>query len=393
MNKFLCIKKKRIIFLTAYVLYFTGLIIEHTAALYSSEMKKFVSMISIGCLMFNYLNKPPALKILKKKFGMCIFLLAVSISAVVSKDFFILFLVLFGVNMSSDEEVINDIFKISVILTVFISILTVVLCLRGIIPNLNSARTLGSEERWTYGFEHSQILSLMFLYAVLYYYTYKQKVSIGSFLLFQTIGWCLTDFFDARNAIYSLEIFFIVYFLWKVKTYMLKKTRICASKTIYFIAQHSFGAASAASLLLLFLYMKGNKLVRNIDIILTGRIRYPLKTFSVHPIKLIRIMTFEEYRSLLQSTMDNGYYYIAFRYGIIYLIILSVISWFIIKHFSSRNNIYGSISIITIAISCSIANGFTGCYFYPFWMVAIYEIKKYVKGNMVHRGCKTIRSI
>lgn len=377
MGKTICISKKRMLFLLAYALYFSGLIIDHTVALYSSEIKRFVSVIAICCLIPVCMKKRMDFMILKRKIWIYLILLAVTVLAVLSNDLFLLFLILLGISIPVDcEGVIKSIYKISIKLTIFISTLIVILCLADVIPNLSSIRSIGMNDRWAYGFDHSQTLSLLFLYVVLYYYTYKQKVSINDFILFQLIGWFLAFFFDTRNGLYSLEIFYFIYASFKMLCFTFQRNNKLIHKILYFISCRIIGIIAILSFVVLWFYTRGNALIIKMDSILTGRISLPLRTFSTHPIKWINIMSFNEYRSALESTMDNGYYYIAFRYGILYLILLCIISRFITKFFRLQNNIFGAISFITIAISCAVANGFPGCYFYPFWIVAIYEVKR-----------------
>lgn len=391
MCKILNVKKKSFLFLTAYAIYFSGLIIEHTTAIYSSFIKSMTSAIAIICLLFNYLKRQPSYQILKKKFFGCFILAFVTLLALLAKDFFVLVLILFVMNLpDNDDELLKNIFMISIILTVLICVTTLLLCQMKWIPNVNSARSIGAEDRWAYGFEHSQTLPLMFLYINLYYYTYKQKISTISVIVFLTTGCFLAMFFDARNGLYSLVIFYTIYFLWKFFHTVSKNFKTLVSKAVFWGSHYSCIIVAIASFLLLWLYKSGNRAAIYADHLLTGRISFPLKTFSVYPIKLINVMTFKEYRAALQSTMDSGYYYMAFRYGIIYVILLCIISYLIAKYFYTKNNICGAVSLITIAVSCAIANGFMGCYFYPFWMIAIYGIKT---SDYSEHLCKQIRKI
>ena len=148
---------------------------------------------------------------------------------------------------------------------------------------------------------------------------------------------------------------------------------------MYKFAGYSFTVFAGVSVLLMFLYVRGNSVASVVDKALTGRVSLALRTFSVYPIKIINIMSFDEYRSTLQSTIDNGYYYIVYRYGYVYLFLLLIVGRLVVSYFKSAKNDLGVVTIITISVSCAIANGFASCYFFPFWVLAFFELNRRIK--------------
>lgn len=385
------IKKNHLLLMAAYFFYYSGLLIQHTAALHVSIIKNVLSVMTIICLLFDYLGSKKKTAIREKKIWVYVLLLIIAVSAVLSRDFFIQVLLLFALNISKLEKYeIIIMFRISIFLTFIITVLTVGFCFVGIIPNISSARLYGSAERWAYGFEHSQTISLFFLYGVLYFYIIRRKVSIMDFIFFQLCAFLITKIFDARNGFYSLEVFFLIYFIWAIFKIMFKKSLYKISDLLFVVARGSIGICAVLSLCFLRLYTRGDRVANIIDSFLTGRISMAFRTFSIYPLKLFNIMTYSEYRESLQSTMDNGYYYFAFRYGLICLFLLEIIAWHAAKFFQSENNECGLIALITIAISCAIANGFVSCYLFPFWIAAFYELQL---GKKVSNGKGEIKKI
>lgn len=365
------------LFFAAYVFYYSGLIVQHTAAPFASIAKSLFSILAVLILGLHVITNED-FKIKKRKIFTYIILLFVAVCAVLAKDLFVLVLLLFALASKrlSDKDM-DKLFKDSILLMTIITFITVLLCLLGFIPNLISTRVYGSEPRWSYGFEHSQTISLLYLYAVLYYYILKQKVNFISFMVVQVTAIFMAYFFDARNGLYSIEVFFFLWGFYSLFKKIFKKRII--TDIVYRYGGYSFTVFASISFLLIFLYIRGNAIASLIDHALTGRVSLALRTFSVYPIKIINIMSFDEYKSTLQSTIDNGYYYIAYRYGYVYLLLLLIVGWLVVSYFKRVKNDLGAMAIITISVSCAIANGFASCYFFPFWVVAFYELNRRIR--------------
>lgn len=374
------LKKRNLLYLTAYTAYFSGLVIERTSAAYAPDIKSALVLIAGICLIYNYLkNGFIRLKSNQKKLGVLLLVIVVFLLALVSRDFFILMLILFGINSGNlNDDIIDGIFKWSIMLSIGIAVCAICACILGIIPNINTPRTYGASSRLSWGFEHSQTFSLLMLYVVLYYYVYKRKLTLLNFCFVQIITIVIAIFFDAKNALYSTEIFYMFLFIWKLTGLFSKKLKRNASIFVGMISIISMGLIGTLSILLLILYKNGNSLALTLDTFFTGRISLALRTFSINPFVFIKVMTFEEYRSMLVSTMDNGFYYILMRYGVFYLIILVIVSGIVGSYFKKRNNLYGCIALIAIAISCSISNAIVGFYFFPFWIIGMNEIHNWI---------------
>ena len=91
-------------------------------------------------------------------------------------------------------------------------------------------------------------------------------------------------------------------------------------------------------------------------------------------IKAINIITYEEFSNRLITALDHSYYYILLRYGYVMMILVVIAIYFISNYYYRQDNIYGCLAVIVISVSLIVTNTLTGCYFLPFWVVALREL-------------------
>ena len=355
-------------FYLAYIMYYSGLIIQHTTFVYTHVLKTVCSLLTLVLLAIEILSHNKFFYVKKKRFGIFLIGCIVLILSMMAKDIFLIVLLAFALSIKTKKKIdINKLLRLSIKITIIIIIITVFFCIVGVIPNIVTARDYGQSGRYGYGFEHSQTISLLYTYAVLYYYIIEKKITWKSFLVNQLISFILFLIFDARNARYSIELLYLLYIVYAA---MNKINKNSINILVYYASSISTILVTFVSFALMYLYTRGNTFARYIDLLLTRRISLPLKTFNLSSIKIIKIMSYSNYQNALQSTMDNGYYYIVFRYGLIYICFLWISSWYVSMEFKTQKNVIGALCFMTIAVSGAIANPFATCFFFPFWIIA-----------------------
>lgn len=371
----IALPKKNIYFLLAYSIYYFGMVFSMTSAPGAMLIKYAAILSSAVILGLRFLFLVRTGGGLKKGMLLLTILLLLIVSiAVISKDFFVLMIVLLGVNTAFlDRSTLKGVLKLSIFISALVSIVAIIACYAGLIPNINTPRGYNTAPRYAWGFTHSQVFSLILLYAILCYYALRKKVRLLDFVVFQGLTLVVAKVFDAKNALIAMEIFYMVYFGGLIiRTIFLRKVGN-SRRPLEVAAYWSAFLMSLISVILLVLYDRGNSFAMAADQFLTQRIRLSHMTFSVTPVKLLSIMSFDEYSAMIKATVDNGFYYLILRYGVLYLLLFCGVFACIGRYYSKENNMAGCAAIIAIAASIFISNSITNCYFTPFWVVGLYE--------------------
>lgn len=365
------------LFYIAYGLYYISVIIDRS--LVNHSIKVFFSSLSILILIIKLCITCSNLKkITIDNIAITFVIISVASLAVVSKDYFLLTMITFALCINRDLSV-DKILKITILLLIVISSVIVILSIIGLIPNISTPRSFGSQDRFAYGFEHSQSVSLFSIYIFFCYHSLVKKITIPSILLFTSFFAFLYLIFDSRNGLYSILLFYVF-----MISFIVFRNIFCAN-TINCICNLSYLIVITfivCNIILLFLYQADSNFALLIDKVVTGRISLPLKTLKFNEPHLINIMSFSDYRACLRSTMDNGYYYVLTRYGYTYLLILLYLIFKILNFFKCSNNYIGCISVVCLVVSISLANTFS--LFLPFFIISFYGIRyKYNKNDSV----------
>ncbi|ORU01439.1 oligosaccharide repeat unit polymerase Wzy [Anaerovibrio sp. JC8] len=356
------------VFCYACEIYYTSLLIAVSALPYSELIKKIgmlVSFVIFLCLIIRNISSPAKIK--EKGIITFVVLVVLLLASVLSNDYVLLMLVTIGfASVGIDDKYIDEIMLMCIKITVVTSVLLVLGCAVGVVPNVDTPRSWGGDSRLAWGFNHSQNLPLLSYYAILYYFCVKGKVRvvecIGSLLL-MTVMWRI---FDAHNALFSILFFIVLIAIYK-NTRKIKKD----IKWPYKLCTIIPAMMTLFTFITIYLYERGEQLAILLDLLFTARIRTALLNIQKMPIKFINFVSYDEYENQLANTVDNGYLYIVLRYGIVFVLLVCVLFYMVAKHYNVRQNPVACLAVISAGVSSYISNAFVGCLFLPFWIIAV----------------------
>ena len=191
----------------------------------------------------------------------------------------------------------------------------------------------------------------------------------------------LARFFDARNAMYSSVLFFTMLIL-----YMFLKKLIKRDIKVFLLSSVIPLIMTAFTFVTVYFYNKGVSAYILLDNKLSSRIRLSSMNLQALPIKILNFVSYSEYESKLANTVDNGYLYIVLRYGIVFVFVVLVLFINASKCFKEKRSEYGSLALVAAGISAFVGNPFTGCYFFPFIVIALSNL-------FSQRRCNCLSSI
>lgn len=395
MNKKL--KKTEIFFIFYYVLFLTSLFIEDISFKnFNSKtliliMKAFVALLLIFVAL---------IRTWKKDFFFR-FLIGVIIGIILllfSGDFFWLIVILMGfVSSNVDEKLF---FKVSFYTILILCIMVILGFIVGLLPDVITYRTdFSIENRHSFGFIHSSILSLCIFYLMIYYINFRENERKNIvLLLFLLINITLYKFCGSKNAFFATIILSITVFALKKE-----KIRKHSDTIIHFVSKHAILIFSIISFLPGYLRYKG--LLMDIwyrfDLLFTNRSLLAASAINAYGVHVLNRIKYSDYMSTLVDVdsyrwngivLDNGYLYILVRYGIIVLILL----WFIFRalYYYKNDSILDCAIIIILALVNMTDNDLLSYGFLPFMLLGIRNLwdknigkeKKYLKFKGVWRS-------
>lgn len=332
-------KISNFLFLISYVLFVFSLFnrdVSDINVFYSFTIfAKYISLVLllIGILLGTYTRK----EILRFIFLLCIDLILLIKSGVLV--FIIISLFAFHSTKIKDDKII----KLAYYTLLIFTAITFLLLSLGIFKDGLTSRWVGDSARHTLGFYHSNVLPLIYSYLVGYGLSsgiYKKNhymfLIIMNFMIYYLCG--------SRNVLVATLIligskWFVDSFLQKSKFKKIINNILCvfAKIIIPFLSMIS---------LIVPLLMDHIVFFQKLDFILSYRFTAIYKIIQTGGIHLITQMTNEMYFDN-KIVIDNGYAFLAIRYGIVMLIFLSVITYCIANKY--RDNTFVLILIIIVA--------------------------------------------
>ena len=366
------------LFIIAYCIYYSGMVIAQTSFPLSDTIKKVCILISLTIFFLSIVSRGEKYLFIKKKgFLLFIFIITILIISFASKDYFIFMLIIMGMSVPNyDEEYVKKIFMLSILITIVVSACAIIACALGMIPNVNTPRGWNAPVRLAWGFGHSQMLSLLTFYSLMYYYATKKIVRKRDMFFGILLLGTISKIFDARNSLYALIFFYLLCGVSNILKRINGNSFAGLNKLFVVMAKICPIVMVCITFALENLYAHKNKIALQINDLLSNRLRSTHWNLETVPIKLFRAVSYDEYEAMLRTAVDNGYLYIILRYGLIYLIFLFAVFWLMIRFYKENNNVVGCIALLSIAISIYVSNSITNCYFIPFWLISLTMIKK-----------------
>lgn len=369
-------KTNLFLFYTAFGLFYAGVIFEHTA-LYNSMNIKYACyclacmFLAHCCIVHSRFGVTRTRSI--KQYIALIITVVIFLLIIKTHDVYLFFIFLYGrIACEFDDKEINKLIKIAMYICCGFVIIIPILCICGLIPNLNSIRGIGESSRLAYGFNHSQVLPIISVYIVFMMYTIRKKVTLLNFGAVQLISIIIYMIFDSRNAILSIELFYLVYIFCCLITHKSKKRK----KIIPILGKCSVYVAAIFSFVFLELYRNHNSLAIVIDDILSHRFREPLHYFTNGYMEYLKFRSYDEFYSLqlaVNKNLDNTYFYLAIRYGFVFLLLFGLFYNLLFDFYKRQNNLLAYEVLLTVSFSIMITNSLTS-YFLPFLIIASREM-------------------
>lgn len=241
------------------------------------------------------------------------------------------------------------------------------LCIFGIVPDIISTRSgilENSSElrRHSLGFIHSNVFPLLILYLEMYYVWINNKKAKNIVLLFFVLlqiivyGIC-----NSRNSLILSILLTIFSIMGKhriFKGWFTKIFRMIDPVLVLFLSCFSF--------LVMFGLPYGG-IWDKVDSIFSGRFRLGIFKIRAVGIHFITFLSNKEYfRDGI--VLDNGYIYVALRYGICILLFFVIINYLLVK--KNKDNYYALVVIFIVFIANLIDNDLADYCFLPFILIA-----------------------
>lgn len=343
-----------------------------TAAIDNCDLfRKIGSIISVVFLCASILLSKRVSYHLKESYLYC-FLLLLLLQAVFSYDFLILILLL--IYFAIDRFSIDLIFKLSFISLTLITILIVLLSFCGITENILLERysTFGIVVRNSFGFQWALCLPDIVVYLSMYLCIGKKNFFFKDFLIFEFLSVLLYLLCDSKNAIVSMQLVVIGFFF--VKLFNSSFYR----KLLYLVSIFIFPVLTFISYYILYLYINHESSGLMLNDLLTGRLNLTDLNMNLYPMKILNITDSDSMKNIAVHTIDSGYFYLGFRYGLWVYLFYWALCYLISKYFWQVKNYYGMTSIIVVLLMSFIDNNFIGYGFLPFYVVALYSFKLFL---------------
>ena len=219
----------------------------------------------------------------------------------------------FAISIISVKNVkMINVFKV-ILFTKIIGFLSLLfLSSTGIIKNQIFETTrdmIGLSNRYTFGYLHPNITHMHFLtIIILFYYIYKSKTNFITDVIALALNYILYIFTVSRTSFIICSIFIIYQIIQRINSNI--------DKRLSHIYRHSFLILLVLSIVLSIMWDKSS-IVRNLDLILTGRIYYSFFLFKNYSVPLIGGNSYAA-----SVNFDNGYIAIIYQCGLIFSIYL-----------------------------------------------------------------------
>lgn len=246
----------------------------------------------------------------------------------------------------------KTIFKVAFFTLFSFLVITLLLCRFGIYQDHITNRYVGTNNRHSLGFYHSNVLPLVFSYIVGYYCIFKSKVKKSTCIYILICAAILFEVCGSRNAfIISILVILSKQIEQSVRN---RKKRMEANinRFLFPLAEYS----------VIFLYLisigiplllKKIKFLSVVDYWFSYRFSNILSKIKINGLHLFPQMSNELYFAD-KIVVDNGYAFVAIRYGLIVSIFLCIGVMIIAKYY--KKNIFVLTMIVLVALENIVDN-------------------------------------
>lgn len=244
----------------------------------------------------------------------------------------------------------SDILKMAYYTLVVYTVITIFLCAFGIYHDVLTNRWVGSNNRHSFGFYHSNVLPLIFSYLV-GYGLLGNILKRKHYFIIVILDVLIYYFCGSRNAL-TITILLIAGKIFVDSKFIKGKLKRKANLIIGFLAKFIVPILAAVSIGVPLL-MDKIKILMIFDYLLSYRFTAIAKIIENEGIHFMTKMTNEMYFSN-EIIIDNGYAFLSIRYGLLMIILLSFFAYVVARRY--KDNTFVLIVIILVACSNLIDN-------------------------------------
>ncbi len=254
----------------------------------------------------------------------------------------------------------KHIVKISYYLLIALTLCTLLGVVLHIFPMINSPRGDGSGPRWGLGFYHSNVMPLVLLYIAAYSTILNYKdIKLWQIALWMSLNTVIYYICDSKNGLVSVALLCFGCLVFRKSKKEDRLILVMAEYLAIFLSVISLGG--------MLIQGKGGSFVELTNHMVTGRFGIAYRQYKSMGLHIVNRMDWATYKEMRQ-VLDNGYLYIAMRYGLAYL----PFYWVVPALFAKKNkkNVLALIVIIIISLTNFIDNDFNSYGYLPFILIA-----------------------
>ena len=306
---------------------------------FMTGVAKYLSLLVLILYLINS-------RICQKKRVMLLVVLGISLLlTVMSRSlFFIIDVLLVYCALKVDDKFI---IKTAFVVLITLLILTICMSFVGVFDDIITNRFLGTSDRHSFGFYHSNVIPLILFYLVCYYSLLETKrMTMYQLLFFAFMDFVVYWLCGSRNSFIAvLFVVFVKYIDGKINKLELRNT---LNKGLEIIGKYIFLFLSIVSVTLPYV-ITTSSVLQKIDYLLSYRFTLTKMKIDSLGFGMINHITNEQYFND-GIIVDNGYAFVAIRYGLVVLVLLS----FIVYTLAKKNN--NNIVVLSVIIAVSLVN-------------------------------------
>lgn len=359
--------KREIVFIAAYICFFSALFLGDVA-INSNGMQTFTKMLRYISYILTLVQVLMHRATLKQLVFETVIWAISMLFFIYTKDIYLPMLIMLIVgSRDSSEEHLRD---ISLKMLVIGTVLVVLACFVGIIPDVMTVKAFSNEmTRHSYGFYHSNVLpNNLLMIEILMVWKYKEKISNFFIMFFLVLHFIVYVLSTSRMCLLVGTVLTAILLIFKLNRKLIKKNR-----WMFWVTYCIAPICSILSTIFM-LFANTNRIVQKIDLLFSGR--FSSSYLKMHSVGL-RLFNFISNESFFKDgvVLDNGYLFVLMRYGFVALIAINFVSYILVGKY--RTNIFNLICLSCVFIIAFIDNLFLSYRFLPFLVLTVIN-----SGNM-----------
>lgn len=257
------------------------------------------------------------------------------------------------------DACVERIFELAFIILLFGTISVILLMLFGVLPDYMTALAFTFDlSRHSFGFYHSDVIPGILVFLQVFYIWIKKK-NCKRYVLFIFLLLHIALFYFCRSRVClvvgtSLSILLLV-----IKTFKLPRF---LKSFLYYFSKYIALICSLISIVGMYLVTKISYVFK-LDIMFSYRLTYAAAKMSRVGLKFINIIDNSTFYGSDNYVVDNGYLFLALRYGLLVLLGIVVINFLLLKRYS--NDLFIESCVIFVFVLAFIDNDFLSYGFLP----------------------------